>query len=149
MFATEDLFQLGFTSVCLINSDSPTVPERVFTEAATLLAQSENSVVLGPCDDGGYYLIGFNHLHRSLFEDISWSTEKVLEQTIERARQMNLRVHTLPKWYDVDDRGTLRRLCDELFDPKESVTTGYPAPATRGYLEEILRREGRERIWPL
>jgi hypothetical protein len=86
---------------------------------------------------------------RALFEDIAWSTEKVLEQTSERARQLNLRVHVLPTWYDVDDNMTLRRLCDEFFGPNGSETMGYAAPATCGYLEELLRREGRDRIWPI
>lgn len=148
IFATEDLFRLGFESVCLIDSDSPTVPQRVFTEAATRLAQPEDAVVLGPSDDGGYYLIGLKKLHRALFEDIAWSTERVLQQTIARARQMNLKVHFLPTWYDVDDRITLRRLCDEFFGPNGSRVGGYPALATRGYLEGLLKREGRDRIWP-
>ncbi|HEV2841837.1 MAG TPA: TIGR04282 family arsenosugar biosynthesis glycosyltransferase [Chthoniobacterales bacterium] len=146
--ALEDLFRLGFESVCLIDSDSPTVPQRAFTEAATLLAESDEAVVLGPSEDGGYYLIGLKKLHRSLFEDVAWSTERVLEQTIERSRKMNLPVHLLPTWYDVDDRRTLQRLCEEFFGSNENRAAGYPAPATRGYLEELLNREGRERIWP-
>jgi rSAM/selenodomain-associated transferase 1 len=146
--AAEDLFRLGFESICLIDSDSPTVPQRAFTEAATILAQPDDAVVLGPSDDGGYYLIGLKRLHRALFEDIAWSTERVLQQTIERARQMNLKVHLLTKWYDVDDRMTLRRLCDEFFGPNGSTTAGYSAPATRGYLDRLLKREGRDRIWP-
>ena len=148
MFAMEDLFQLGFASVCLIDSDSPTVPQTAFARAATILAQPEDAVVLGPSDDGGYYLIGLKKLHRGVFDDIAWSSERVLEQTIERARQMNLKVHLLPTWYDVDDRMTLRRLCDELFGPNGSTAGGYPAPATRGYLDRLLQREGRDRIWP-
>ena len=148
IFAMEDLFRLGFESVCLIDSDSPTVPQRAFAEAATMLAQPDDAVVLGPSEDGGYYLIGLKKLHRALFEDIAWSTERVLEQTIERARQMNLKVHLLPTWYDVDDRMTLRRLCDEFFGPNRSTAAGYPAPATRGYLEGLLKRDGRDRIWP-
>jgi rSAM/selenodomain-associated transferase 1 len=148
-FAMEDLFKLGFTSVCLINSDSPTVPQRAFAEAATVLAQPEEKVVLGPSDDGGYYLIGLNKLHRPLFQNIAWSTENVLEQTLERAQQMKLDVHLLPSWYDVDDYRTLSRLCNEFFNSTESSEAGYPAPATRGYLEGLLQREGRDRIWPL
>jgi rSAM/selenodomain-associated transferase 1 len=146
--ALEDLFRLGFESVCLIDSDSPTVPQRAFTEAVTILAQKDAPVVLGPSEDGGYYLIGLKKLNRALFEDIAWSAERVLEQTLERAGEMNLKVHLLPRWYDVDDRGTLRRLCEEFFVANGRQTGGYPAPATRGYLEELLNREGRNRIWP-
>jgi len=148
IFAMEDLFQLGFASVCLINSDSPTVPGEVFTEASTVLAQPEETLVLGPSRDGGYYLIGLKKLERSLFEDISWSTDRVLQQTINRAGRLNLKSHFLPTWYDVDDRKTLGQLCEEFFAPNESATAGYPAPATRSYLEALFKREGRERIWP-
>jgi len=148
IFAMEDLFQLGFTSVCLINSDSPTVSEKVFTEAATVLAQPDDTLVLGPSSDGGYYLVGLNRPHQVLFEDIAWSTDRVLQQTIERAQKINLKIHFLPSWYDVDDRKALRRLCEELFAPHEGAAAGYPAPATRKFLEALLAGEGRERIWP-
>jgi rSAM/selenodomain-associated transferase 1 len=145
IFALEDIFQLGFSSVCLIGSDSPTIPPRVFTEAVALLEGPENTVVLGPTDDGGYYLVGLNRLRPSLFHDIDWSTARVLEQTCQRARQMDLEVHLLPAWYDVDDDVTLRRLCKELFAQKTEPDFGYPAPATRGYLDELLKKEGPER----
>lgn len=147
-FATEDLLSLGFESACLIDSDSPTVPPRAFAEAARILAQPDDAVVLGPSDDGGYYLIGLKKLHRSLFEEIDWSTERVLDQTIERARRLGAKVHLLTAWYDVDDRATLRRLCQEFFTPDGGRPHGYPAPATRSYLDDLLKGEGRDRIWP-
>ena len=147
-FATEDLLRLGFESICLINSDSPTVPQQAFAQAVDLLHQTEDCVVLGPSDDGGYYLIGLKKLHRSLFEGIDWSTERVLEQTIERARHIDLAVHFLPAWYDVDDRGTLERLCHELFGSNGDASAGNPAPATRQLLSDLLQAEGRDRIWP-
>jgi len=146
--ATEDLLQLGFDSLCLIDSDSPTVPARAFTEAVNFLAQNKDSVVLGPSDDGGYYLIGLKKTHNRLFEAIDWSTELVLEQTIEAAREIDVPVHVLPTWYDVDDSRTLSRLCRELFGSNESDENGFGAPATRGFLSELLEREGRGRIWP-
>jgi hypothetical protein len=149
LLAAEDLLQLGFDSFCLIDSDSPTVPQQAFTQAVETLARSDDTgVVLGPSEDGGYYLIGLKKLHRRLFENIAWSTERVLEQTITRARELDLKIHLLPTWYDVDDRATLQRLCEEFFVSNANVPVGYPAPATRGYLEELFQREGRERIWP-
>ncbi len=123
-FATEDLLRLGFDSLCLIDSDSPTVPQQAFAEAVDLLAQPGDSIVLGPSDDGGYYLIGLKKLHRQLFEGIDWSTERVLEQTIQRAREIELQVHLLPTWYDVDDRDTLGRLCQEFFGANGSSQPG-------------------------
>jgi hypothetical protein len=148
-FAMEDLLRLGFESACLIDSDSPTLPASAFSQAANFLARAEDSVVIGPSDDGGYYLIGLKKLHSSLFENISWSTEHVLDQTIERARQIGLKIHRLPTWYDIDDRATLRRLCQELFGSNgNSDGDASPAPATRAYLGALLEREGRNRIWP-
>jgi rSAM/selenodomain-associated transferase 1 len=146
--ATEDLLELGFQSVCLIDSDSPTVPEAAFAQAIDFLARDEDSVVLGPSDDGGYYLIGLKKLHRSLFETIDWSTERVLEQTVEAARKLGLPVHLLSTWFDVDDRATLARLCEELFSENGNLRNGFAASATRGFLSQLLNREGRERIWP-
>ena len=146
--ATEDLLQLGFDSLCLIDSDSPTVPEKAFTEAVDFLTRDEDSIILGPSDDGGYYLIGLKKLHRRLFESIDWSTERVLEQTIEAARETDVAVHLLQTWYDVDDRTTLSRLCHDFFSSNGNDESGFAAPATRGFLSELLEREGRRRIWP-
>lgn len=140
--ATEDLFAVGFSAVCLIDSDSPTVPASAFAEAVGILSQPNECMVLGPSDDGGYYLIGMKQPYRRLFQNIDWSTDRVLAQTQERAAEAQLRVHLLPGGYDVDDRGTLRRLCQELLGPNESS-----ACATRDFLRQILQQEGRERIW--
>src|SRR5438477_5726190 len=112
--AADDLLHVGFKSCCLINSDSPTATAEAFREAVTQLQDAEDRIVLGPSDDGGYYLIGMRKLNRHLFEEIDWSTERVFAQTDERAREVGLKVHVLPKFYDVDDGATLRRLCEEL-----------------------------------
>ena len=144
LFATEDLLQLGFESVCLINSDSPTVPPNVFLEAAQVLANPGDRVVLGPSDDGGYYLIGLKKLHRRIFEEIDWSTEKVLKQTIDRAAELDLDVHLLPTWFDVDDSATLQRLCKSLLQSASDQN----APATKHFLENLVAARGPDRIWP-
>jgi rSAM/selenodomain-associated transferase 1 len=146
--AAEDLLAIGFASVCLIDSDSPTVPQTAFSQAVDFLNRSEDSVVLGPSDDGGYYLIGLKKLHRSLFEGIDWSTDRVLEQTMHQARELNLPVHLLPTWYDVDDRATLQRLWRELFNSNGDVPSGFAAPETRRFLDELTQGEGRQRLWP-
>jgi rSAM/selenodomain-associated transferase 1 len=145
--AAEDIFRVGFESACLIDSDSPTVPIRAYADAARLLSQPGDRIVFGPSDDGGYYLIGMKQPHRRVFEDIDWSTERVAEQTLQRAAKIGVRVELLPTCFDVDDRVTLRRLCEELFGGKASED-GYPAPETKQFLEAIIAREGRARIWP-
>src|SRR6266513_947747 len=113
-FAAEDLFKCGFDAVCLIDSDSPTIPAENYRRAIELLSLPGDRIVLGPCDDGGYYLIGLKRLHREMFERIDWSTEQVFEQTRQRATQIGVRVDELPRGFDVDNRATLHRLCDEL-----------------------------------
>jgi uncharacterized protein len=144
--AAEDLFAVGFDSVCLIDSDSPTVPQRAYSDAARLLREPGDRIVFGPSDDGGYYLIGMKQLHRRLFEEIDWSTERVADQTLERAKEIGVAVELLPTWYDVDDRVTLQRLCNELLGAQPSA--GFAALETRNYLLGIVSREGRGRIWP-
>lgn len=146
--ASEDLLRLGFESFCLIGSDSPTVPSEAFVQAVEILARPGDELVLGPSEDGGYYLIGLKTVRRSLFANIAWSTKRVLEQTVERAHEMNMHVTLLPAWYDVDDRATLQRLCEEFFGAPGKGTAGYPAPATRAYLSGLLEQEGSNRIWP-
>ena len=145
MAACDDLFACGFASVCLINSDSPTVLASSFHRAAELLRQPGERVVLGPSDDGGYYLIGLQRTRRELFQRIDWSTERVLRQTLDRAKEISLPVELLPACFDIDDGATLHRLCDELLSAGSDSTV---APATRDYLSQLIAREGRDRVWP-
>ena len=137
-FAVKDLFKCGFEVVCLIDSDSPSVPAESFSKAVELLSTSEDRVVLGPSDDGGYYLIGVKKPHRHLFEQIDWSTERVLNQTIQRATEIELEVKLLPIGYDVDDGTSLRRLCKELLREHEDDTV---APSTRKFLAGLVAQK--------
>ena len=133
-FAVEDLFRCGFSSVCLIDSDSPTVSSAAYEQAVSLLCQTGDRVVLGPSDDGGYYLIGLKQNHRAIFEEIDWSTQHVFDQTRKRAEDLNLEVAVLPASYDIDDATTLRRLCEELLSDNADERV---APDTRKYLAEL------------
>ena len=137
-FAVEDLFKCGFDSLCLIDSDSPTVPAENFEQAVELLSTSEDRVVLGPSDDGGYYLIGVKKPHRHLFEQIDWSTERVLNQTMQRATEIGIEVKLLPTGYDVDDDASLRRLCNELLGEQGDDSV---APSTRKFLAGLVAQK--------
>jgi rSAM/selenodomain-associated transferase 1 len=129
--AAATLLDAGHYAVCLLNSDSPTLPAAYLTAAATALAAPGDRVVLGPSTDGGYYLLGLKRPHRRLFEDIDWSTEKVSVQTLARAAELGLPVHQLPSWYDVDDLAALRVLAAELFEDRRFRVWGSrPTPAT-------------------
>jgi len=140
--AATDLLRVGFESCCLINSDSPTVTADAFRQAVVKLQRADNRIVLGPSDDGGYYLIGMRKVYRRLFEEIDWSTERVFAQTLNRARELSLSVHILPKFYDIDDATALRRLCGELLDEKADDV----APVTREFLAKLVARDGPERF---
>jgi len=145
--ATDDLLRQGFGSVCLINSDSPTLPRSILIRALESLATEGDRVVLGAAEDGGYYLIGLKHAHRNLFNEIAWSTSDVLARTRQRAAEIDLPVELLPPWYDVDDAGTLTRLCEELLFTSP-LNGAYPAPHTRAFLEAVVKSEGPQRICP-
>ncbi len=100
-------FERGADRVLAFGSDSPTVPPEHVKKASTLLDNCD--LVLGPSQDGGYYLIGMKQPEKLLFEGIAWSSSEVLQQTIDRAGRLDLEVKQLPLWYDVDDRETLHR----------------------------------------
>jgi rSAM/selenodomain-associated transferase 1 len=148
--ATEDLFSVGFSAVCLIGSDSPTLPFHCLRDVSTFLKEPKDRMVIGPCWDGGYYLLGLRHAHTGLFKNITWSTDRVYGETVERSKEINLPAITLPAWYDVDDQLSLNRLLSELFPERatEAVPQGSAAPYTKEFLHQILTGEGTSRIWP-
>jgi hypothetical protein len=94
-----------------------------------VLAQPGDRAVLGPSNDGGYYLLGLKAPHRRLFEDVAWSTSQVAQQTRARAAEIGLDVHELPEWYDVDDVASLQMLRGEVIDGRVLASDLNPAPA--------------------
>jgi rSAM/selenodomain-associated transferase 1 len=98
--AFQDAFGSGAERVVVIGSDCPEVTMEDL--AAAFHALDRADVVLGPAEDGGYWLIGLKQFARSLFDRISWSTARVLEQTVERIREAGLRVNFLRTLHDVD-----------------------------------------------
>ena len=137
LYTAQDMFACGFSAVCLIDSDSPTVPTAAFAAAAQALLSPGARAVLGPSADGGYYLIGTQRPEARLFERITWSSDAVCAETRERAREAGLEMHLLAEWYDVDDAHSLDRLRNEF--ATASGAGGYPAPHTRDYLLRLDR----------
>jgi rSAM/selenodomain-associated transferase 1 len=121
------LFSDGFTRVLAVGSDGPTLPAEYIERAAALL--DVNDVVVGPAEDGGYYLIGLRRPQPRLFEGIAWSTAHVAAQTLVRAAALGLTAARLPEWYDVDTPADLERLRAEL-----ATLPGATAPGTRAFL---------------
>lgn len=146
--AAQDMLAAGHGAACLLNADGPTLPTAFLVAAAEALATAGDRVVLGPAEDGGYYLIGLKRPHQRLFEDVAWSTERVFGQTLERAEELGLEVVTLPAWYDVDDIGGLRRLAaDVLRDPSPAAeATPFPAPRTALRLRRLLAEGAGPRL---
>ena len=96
-----------------MNSDGPTLPSACL-KAAFAALDGEADVVLGPCDDGGYYLIGVKRPVPRLLRDVQMSTSTVTADTLALAEEEGIRVELLPVWYDVDDARSLARLAQEL-----------------------------------
>jgi hypothetical protein len=112
--AARGLFELGYGAIGLLNSDSPTLPADLMVEAARLLTESDDRVVLGPASDGGYYLIGLRAPRAALFTAIDWSTDRVAAQTRTRAHERGLPLVELAPWYDVDDPASLKQLLHDV-----------------------------------
>ena len=96
----------------LLGSDSPTVPLEYVGQAFKEMVDRE--VVLGPAEDGGYYLIGCSTLVPELFQSIDWGTDRVLSQSKDALANANREFALLPAWYDVDSEKDLARLRTEL-----------------------------------
>jgi rSAM/selenodomain-associated transferase 1 len=144
LHAGATLLRAGHGAVCLLNSDSPTLPAGYLVAAATALAAPGDRIVLGPSTDGGYYLIGMKHPHPGLFEDIAWSTDQVFTQTLARAETLGLAVFELPTWYDVDDAKSLQTLINDIVVGKRFRDVGTPTPAkwTRDHLSTLIEECG-------
>ncbi|HFQ93149.1 MAG TPA: glycosyltransferase [Anaerolineae bacterium] len=127
--------QDGYTQVVAMNSDSPTLPAAYLAQALTRLDDPAVDVTLGPCEDGGYYLIGWKRAHPRLAREVQMSTNHVLQDTLAIAQSENLRVALLPAWYDVDELAELRRLQAELREKPDA------APHTRRFFEMRLAQD--------
>ncbi len=100
--------------VILIGADLPTLPSAILREAIGALSTPEIDAVIGPSEDGGYYLIGLKAPCAEIFSAMPWSTPTVYAMTAERLRSAGLAFHELPRWYDVDDGASLSRLRQHL-----------------------------------
>ena len=104
------LLAAGHAGAIAVDSDTPTLPRGFLQQAVDCLTRPGADVVLGPTEDGGYYLIGVRAPHRELFEKMPWSTPEVLEITRRRAAAAGLRALCLSSWFDVDTPDDLERL---------------------------------------
>src|SRR5271155_3887840 len=118
----------GQRRVVAFNSDSPHLPASVLASAFETLA--DHDVVVGPTNDGGYYLVGAKTAHASLFDGDGMGTQTALEALLERARNLQLSVGFTDPFYDIDVEGDLTRLAAEL------RLAPTKAPRTAAWLNE-------------
>ena len=120
------------TKVVVIGADCPQLS---VTEIQTAFDElDKNDVVIGPSTDGGYYLLGMQGGLAEVFDDIDWSTSKVLPQTTQRLDQLNKSYALLPAKTDVDDEAALRQMLADL----TSKTSEEPASASQELVKKIL-----------
>ncbi len=136
--ATSHCLTSGYDQVVIMDSDSPTLPTANICDAFMIL-DSHADVALGPCDDGGYYLIGLKKPAPDLFLKVTMSTPRVVEDTLAEAKLNGLHVEMLPTCYDIDFVQDLKRLMVDLEQAAPNI-----AAHTRAFVEAhpIMTRVG-------
>lgn len=109
-FVLQQVQMIGFHQVAAISSDCPTLPAAYLAQAFAELDKPTVDVVFGPCEDGGYYLIGWKRPYPRLVLEVTMSTPHVLRDTLAIAEEEKARVALLPQWYDVDDAADWERV---------------------------------------
>jgi rSAM/selenodomain-associated transferase 1 len=140
VFRTTQVRHYPYTIV--ISSDSPHISRATIMQARQALETVD--VVLGPAEDGGYYLVAMREPH-DVFSGIPMSTEVVLQMTIAKAQSQGLSVHLLEPLFDVDELPELLRLA-QLLQRNSSL-----APATAAqlaYLTKASRASTRVEVFP-
>lgn len=102
----------GARAVVVVGTDSPTLPLAHIEQAFAKLEQAD--VVLGPASDGGYYLVGCGPSRPPVFDNVAWSTSRVLADTVAALADPRWRLALLPPWYDVDTPDDWAMLCGHL-----------------------------------
>ncbi len=110
-----ETFLAGYQRAVIIGTDHPTLPSAFISEAFKSLVEDPYSIVIGPSEDGGYYLLGMNEFYPQVFEDMTYSHRGVFKETLDRADSSGAGVvSVLPPWYDVDTPDELTRLVHDL-----------------------------------
>ncbi len=104
----EELLSEGFRRAIVMGSDSPTLPIERIGDANSALVSAD--VVLGPSEDGGFYLIGARATDPRMLDGVTWSDDETRAQTVQAVKAVGLSVAELAEWYDVDEPSDLDRL---------------------------------------
>ena len=136
--ATRVLLARGYGAACVLGADSPTLPTACLVRAARLLLDDQADAVLGPAEDGGYWLLGLTRPHAEPFADITWSTDLVAAETRAGIARADLRLAELDTWYDVDDPAALARLVRETGQSVGTPHVIHPAPFAAHHTPAVL-----------
>ena len=131
----------GYDHAVIMDSDSPTLPAEHLSQAFTALSDGAQ-VVLGPCEDGGYYLIGCSQPVPRLLREVRMSTPTVAADTIRLANEAGLHLVQLPTWYDVDDGASLVRLAQEIEESDPRTAAHTRRFLNRDPIQLLLREAG-------
>ena len=132
--AVDRAFSEKADAVILLGADSPTLPIEFLQK--TIERLSNHDAVVGPCEDGGYYLLALSKPQPELFDDIDWGSDNVADQTRGRATATNIDLFVLRTWYDLDRVEDLVRAQRDL-----QATTQDQQPAAyalKTYIDELL-----------
>jgi len=98
-------FTAGYEKIIIIGTDCPGINKSILENA--FMALNNLDIVIGPATDGGYYLLGMKKEYPFLFQNIEWSTDKVLQQTIDLCNKNRLSYFLLPELSDIDEEKDL------------------------------------------
>jgi len=104
-FSTQ--FSRGARKVIIVASDVPDISSSIIVEAFRSLDNHE--IVIGPCHDGGYYMIGMKKLHKDIFDGIPWSTSQVYAHTLTNINKLDISLCQLRSLYDIDTEEDLNQ----------------------------------------
>ena len=135
----ETLFSRSYRRVVIIGTDVPSLPLERYQQAFDLLNRFD--LALGPALDGGYYVIGLKQPARALFEDMPWSTDRVLALTREKAASLGLSIGELAEWRDIDTIDDLNQLIDaSRLDARKPKQEQSFSSRTSGALQLLATR---------
>ena len=110
--AFASLFGAGYRRVVIVGTDTPWMGSRRIAHALELLDAAD--AVLGPTEDGGYYLVGAHQLYKPMFRGIPWSTSQVFDRTLGALQKVHARYRLLPRDFDLDRPEDLGRAAELL-----------------------------------
>jgi rSAM/selenodomain-associated transferase 1 len=132
------MFHEGYEQVHIINSDSPDLSHRLVRQSIRLLKDPKTDVVLGPCSDGGYYLVGLKRPIPELFTQMPWSTDQIFQKTLARSQSLGLRCALVGSWYDIDTYDDMLKFL--ALNEKRIHDKGQPGWRTLRYIKATTKQ---------